>query len=385
MEASDISTNKCNNPECSKAATLQWPTCIKLKLEPAYFCSQKCFKDFWPLHKLFHKKSKDKNKDDPNGPVNDGFKYVSLILFNHYRYTGPLRRFAVTPKREVPDEIEKPDYHKTGQPLSEIKVQTSKVIPVYSDEEIEGVKVACKIGRLALDAAHAAAKIGVTTDEIDKVVHDVIIENGAYPSPLNYYGFPKSYCSSINEVICHGIPDIRPLQEGDILNWDISVYKDGYHGDLNETFMIGECAESSKELVTAAYDSLMKAIEICKPGTMYRQIGKVISDHVEELGMSVVRTYCGHGIGKLFHCNPNVPHYKGNKANGFMKVGHIFTIEPMINAGKWKDLLWNDNWTAVTMDGQRSAQFEHTLLITEDGCEILTARTEDSPKLEIHL
>jgi len=200
--------------------------------------------------------------------VNDGFKY-----------TGPLRRYAVTPKKEVPDHIAKPDYHLTGQPLSEIKVQQSKYIPVYTDEEIEGVKVACKIGRLALDAAHAAAKVGVTTDEIDQAVHDVIIENDAYPSPLNYYNFPKSYCSSINEVICHGIPDKRPLEEGDILNCDISVFKDGYHGDLNETFLIGEVANSSKELVTAAYDSLMKAIAICKPGTMYRQIGKVVSDH----------------------------------------------------------------------------------------------------------
>lgn len=149
--------------------------------------------------------------------------------------------------------------------------------------------------------------------------------------------------------------------------------------------MIGEkVAKSSKELVTATYDALMKAIEACKPGVMYRQIGKIIADHVEPLGFSVVRSYCGHGIGRMFHCNPNVPHYRGNKANGFMKPGHIFTIEPMINAGKWKDVLWNDNWTAATIDGQRSAQFEHTILITEDGHEILTARTADSPPLEIH-
>ena len=163
------------------------------------------------------------------------------------------------------------------------------------------------------------------------------------------------------------------------------MYKDGFHGDLNESYLIGEkVAKSSKELVTATYDALMKAIEACKPGVMYRQIGKIISDHVEPLGFSVVRTYCGHGIGRMFHCNPNVPHYRGNKAIGFMKPGHIFTIEPMINAGKWKDVLWNDNWTSATIDGQRSAQFEHTILITEDGHEILTARTEDSPALEIH-
>lgn len=258
------------------------------------------------------------------------------------------------------------------------------MIPVYTEEEIAGVREACRIGRIALDAAHKACKVGVTTDEIDRIVHETILEYDAYPSPLNYYGFPKSLCTSINEVICHGIPDLRELQDGDIVNCDVSVYKDGFHGDLNETYCVGNVAESSKKLVAAAHDSLMKAIEICKPGTMYRNVGKVISEHCEELGFSVVRTYCGHGIGRMFHCNPNVPHYKGNKANGFMKEGHIFTIEPMINAGKWKDTLWNDNWTAPTVDGLRSAQFEHTLLITKDGCEILSARTEDSPILEIH-
>jgi len=197
----------------------------------------------------------------------------------------------VTPKRSVPESIEKPDYWLTGQPLSEIKVQNSKHIPVYTDEEIEGIRLANKIGRIALDAAHRAVKVGVTTDEIDKIVHDTIIENDAYPSPLNYYGFPKSVCTSINEVICHGIPDLRPLQDGDIVNVDVSVFKNGFHGDLNETFLVGEVAQSSKDLVKATYDSLMKAIEICKPDTMYRNVGKTISDYVEELGYSVVRSY----------------------------------------------------------------------------------------------
>lgn len=241
----------------------------------------------------------------------------------------------------------------------------------------------CKIGRKVLDAAHAAVRPGITTDHIDKVVNEKCLEFGVYPSPLNYYLFPKSVCTSVNEIICHGVPDMRFLQSGDILNIDVSVYKDGFHADLNETYLVGEVDKESRRLVKAAYDCLHKAIEICKPGTMYKEIGEVIGEFIEKEGFSVTRTYCGHGVGKLFHCNPNVPHYRNNKAIGVMRPGHIFTIEPMINAGTWKDVTWSDDWTAATVDGKRSAQFEHTILITEDGCELLTARLEDSPKLEI--
>ena len=225
--------------------------------------------------------------------------------------------------------------------------------------------------------------MGVTTEEIDKAVHDYIIAHDAYPSPLNYYGFPRSCCTSINECICHGIPDTRKLQEGDIINLDISCYKDGFHADLNETYCVGKVSESSLALIEATYDSLMKTIkDVCKPGGMYRECGNVIAKHVEALGYSVVRSYVGHGVGRRFHQPPSVPHYAKNKAVGFMKVGHVFTIEPMVNMGVWKDKTWNDRWTSCTADGRRSAQFEHTLLITEDGCEILTARTKSSPPLE---
>jgi len=167
----------------------------------------------------------------------------------------------------------------------------SNVIPIYNEEEIAGIREACWIGWIALDTAHKACQVGVTTDEIDRIVHECIIEHDAYPSPLNYHKFPKSICTSINEIICHGIPDFRPLESGDIINCDISVYKNGFHADLNETYCIGEVAESSKWLVKAAHDSLMKAIELCKPGTMYRELGNTISNHVEELGFSVVRSY----------------------------------------------------------------------------------------------
>ena len=241
----------------------------------------------------------------------------------------------------------------------------------------------CLIGRKVIDIAHKAVKVGITTDEIDRIVHEACIEYEVYPSPLNYYKFPKSVCTSTNEIICHGIPDLRKLEDGDIVNVDISVYKNGYHADLNETYIVGNTDKESKYLIESAYECLQKAISICKPGTMYKEIGDVIGNFIEERGLSVTRTYCGHGIGKLFHCNPNVPHYKKNKQIGIMRPGHIFTIEPMINQGTWKDVTWLDDWTASTSDGKRSAQFEHTILITEEGCEVLTARLEDSPKLEI--
>lgn len=333
-------------------------------LEPSYYCSQECFKALWKLHKLCHKKKEEK--------AESGFKY-----------TGPLRPFpySFAGQRKVPDHIKRPDYAKTGQPNTS-KQQAYNQIPVYGAEDIELIRESCRIARGAIDAGHAAVAPGVTTEEIDRVVHEYIIGQDAYPSPLNYFKFPRSCCTSVNECICHGIPDTRPLEEGDIINLDISVYKNGFHADMNETYCVGKVSESSLELVQATYDSLMKSIEQCKPGNMYKNCGNIISNHVEPLGYSVVRTYMGHGVGQMFHQAPQVPHYRNNKAVGFMRAGHVFTIEPMINQGVWKDVTWNDKWTSVTADGQRSAQFEHTILITEDGCEVLTAPTKDSPPLE---
>lgn len=269
-----------------------------------------------------------------------------------------------------------------GAPNADFQRLKDKTPPVYEGKQLEKIRAACKIGREALDAGHAIIKPGVTTEEIDKVVHEYIISHGAYPSPLGYYHFPRSCCTSINEVICHGIPDSRPLEEGDIINLDISCYKDGVHADLNETFCVGKVSESSRALIEATYESLMNCIAECKPGVMYRQMGNIIADTVEPRGYQVVRTYQGHGVGEMFHQAPQVPHYRNNKAVGFMKPGHVFTIEPMVNMGTWKDLTWNDKWTSVTVDGQRSAQFEHTLLITETGCEVLTGRLPTSPPLE---
>ncbi|MCO5562008.1 hypothetical protein L7F22_015634 [Adiantum nelumboides] len=207
------------------------------------------------------------------------------------------------------------------------------------------------------------------------------IAAGGYPSPLNYYLFPKSCCTSVNEVICHGIPDSRRLEDGDIVNVDVTVYLNGCHGDLNETFFVGEVDKASEQLVRCTYECLQKAIALVKPGVRYREVGEVISRHACLSNFSVVKSICGHGIGELFHCAPNIPHYSRNKAVGVMKAGQIFTIELMINSGNWRDRMWPDGWTAVTTDGKRSAQFEHTLLVTETGGEVLTARLPTSPDI----
>jgi len=215
------------------------------------------------------------------------------------------------------------------------------------------MRIASTLGAEVLAIAGKMAKPGVTTDEIDRVVHEAIIERNCYPSPLNYRGFPKSVCTSVNEVICHGIPDNRELVDGDIMNCDVTVFYNGFHADLNETWLIGDShTEKDKLLVQTTYECLELAIAACKPGKLYRDVGAVIQKHASKNGLSVVRTYCGHGVGELFHCSPSVPHYARNKAVGTMKPGHIFTIEPMINQGDWGDTTWPDGWTAVTTDGK---------------------------------
>eukprot|EP00828_Plagiopyla_frontata_P010630 TRINITY_DN156_c0_g1_i6.p1 TRINITY_DN156_c0_g1~~TRINITY_DN156_c0_g1_i6.p1 ORF type:complete len:256 (-),score=49.59 TRINITY_DN156_c0_g1_i6:81-848(-) len=251
-------------------------------------------------------------------------------------------------------------------------------------DRINTMREVAILGRKVLDYAHSLIKPGRTTDDIDLLTHQFIIDNDAYPSPLNYYKFPKSLCTSVNEVICHGIPDERPLEDGDIVNCDITILKNGFNADLNETFMVGESVDAdSKFLISKTYECLQRAEHILKPGTKFKEIGNVIGKFIEDNGLSVVKSYTGHGIGSLFHCAPNIPHYRLNSARGEMKVGNVFTIEPMINQGSYKDTRWPDDWTAVTMDGKRSAQFENTYVITEGGFECLTKRFADSPLLGI--
>ena len=345
----------CTSPNCKEAAKLQCPTCIKLNIKGSYFCSQACFKSNWSTHKALHQ---------PYDP------------WPYYSFSGTLRPFPLTEKRQVPPHIMRPDYadHPEGESACEEAVKGRNHIKVLDDEEIEGVQLAGKLAREVLEEAALAVAVGVTTDELDSVVHEACIERECYPSPLNYYNFPKSCCTSVNEVICHGIPDLRPLADGDIVNIDITIYKNGFHGDLNETLFVGNVSDQAKKLVRVTHECLGKAMALIKPGEKYRELGNVIQKHAQTAGFSVVRRYCGHGIHRLFHCAPNVPHYAKNKAFGVMQAGHCFTIEPMISEGSWKDNTWPDDWTAVTQDGKLSAQFEQTFLVTESGYEILTRR-----------
>ncbi|GAB9477143.1 hypothetical protein Gpo141_00014205 [Globisporangium polare] len=367
----------CVTPTCSKRGTLVCPSCKKLGIPSAMssFCSQDCFKGYWSTHKALHKMFTDALASEQQ----EAARATSGDPFDGFEFTGKLRPGVVSPMQKVPDHIKKPDYWQTGQPISE--QQADNKIPVYTAKQIEGIRAACRAGREVLDIAGRALRVGVTGDEIDRIVHDACIERGCYPSPLNYYNFPKSLCISVNEVVCHGIPDSRPFEDGDIVNLDVSVYKDGYHSDLNDTFLVGNVDEEGVRLVKTAFECLQTAMSLVRPGTMYRELGKHIAATANAQGFSVVKTFGGHGIGPLFHCAPNIPHYAKNKAVGVMKPGNIFAIEPMINIGTWKDKTWPDDWTAVTVDGLRSAQFEHTVLVTETGYEILTAR-ENEPVME---
>ncbi|CEG81117.1 Putative Methionine aminopeptidase [Rhizopus microsporus] len=366
-------TNVCSAEGCEKSATLQCPTCIKLKIEGSLFCSQDCFKKNWAQHKLVHKAKIESNTRYIQLDKSNSYLGEPHDPFPNYRYTGELRAvYPLSPMRQVPKEIMRPDYAETSIPISEQR--TRSIMRVLNPEEIEAMRKVCQIAREVLDTGAAAVRPGITTDEIDEIIHNATIERGAYPSPLNYYQFPKSVCTSVNEVICHGIPDKRPLKDGDIVNLDVSCYYNGFHADLNETYLVGNVDERGKQLVQCARECLEKAIAIAKPGVRYRDFGKVIEEHAKKNGFSVVRSFCGHGINQLFHCAPDVPHYANNKAIGVLKPGHCFTIEPMICEGHWRDELWPDNWTAVTCDGKRSAQFEQTLLVTETGVEILTQK-----------
>ncbi|KAK9784874.1 hypothetical protein WJX73_001071 [Symbiochloris irregularis] len=364
---------------CSKPAKLQCPKCqeLKLAIKDSSFCSQDCFKAAWAEHKGVHKQA---TKDPWQYCTNKGLgRSAKEPVWN---WTGQLRPTPIGPRRSVPDHIPKPEWAATGDAETERESRQQKSVPIWRGAQLEGIRAACRLAREVLDKAHAAVAPGVTTDEIDAVVHKATIDAGAYPSPLNYYNFPKSVCTSVNEVICHGIPDRRPLQDGDIVNVDVSVFYKGYHGDLNETYVVGDGVdEESKKLIKATSESLEKAIAAVKPGVRYRELGNIISQHIHANGFSVVKSYCGHGVGAHFHCAPNIPHYSHNKAVGIVREGQVFTIEPMVNAGAWQDTTWPDGWTAVTRDGTRSAQFEHTLYVTETGCEVLTARLPDSPPL----
>ena len=239
-------------------------------------------------------------------------------------------------------------------------------------EAFEKTKIAGTIAARALDEVKKILQPGISTDKIDRICYEFINDHDAYSAPLYYRGFPKSCCTSTNHVVCHGIPSDKILKEGDIVNVDVTAFKDGWHGDTSRTFNVGEVSVKAKKLIKATYESMMKAINIVKDGVYLGDIGSVIQTHVEAEGFSVVQDFCGHGIGKTFHKEPNILHY-GEKGTGEkLKTGMIFTIEPMINSGKYETKTLNDGWTAVTKDKSLSAQFEHTIGVTNNGCEIFT-------------
>jgi methionyl aminopeptidase len=251
-------------------------------------------------------------------------------------------------------------------------------VTIKTPEEIEKMRVA---GRLAADVLVMIAphvRPGVTTEELDRLCHDYIVnEQDAIPAPLNYHGFPKSICTSVNHQVCHGIPAEKRLKEGDIVNIDITVIKDGYHGDTSMMFFVGEPSIKARRLVRIAHECLLTGIEMVRPGTSLGDIGYAIQTHAESNGCSVVREYCGHGIGREFHEEPQVLHY-GRPGTGLvLEPGMTFTIEPMINAGKRHVKLLPDRWTVITKDRQLSAQWEHTVLVTETGVDVLTARPDE--------
>jgi methionyl aminopeptidase len=277
----------------------------------------------------------------------------------------PLSPGKVTPRRAVPAHVPRPDYAVTGRPKSRGR-------DVKTPDELVRLRRACRAAARVLRVTGEAVKVGITTDALDEIAHEETVRLGAYPSTLNYRGYPKSLCTSVNEVICHGIPDSRPLEDGDIVNLDVTVYLDGMHGDCSATFLVGEVDAAGRRLVQVARDCLAKGIAAVKPGRPISDIGKAVEAHAERNGCGVVRAYCGHGIGESFHTQLQIPHYYDRSAQQVMEPGMTFTIEPMITEGTWQDLLWNDGWTAVTADGMRSAQFEHTLAVTRDGVEILT-------------
>ncbi|MFQ5508519.1 MAG: type I methionyl aminopeptidase [Leptospirillia bacterium] len=247
------------------------------------------------------------------------------------------------------------------------------MIHIKTAEEIEHMRATCLLAAQVLEMIAPEIKPGVSTDRLNDLCHEFICDHGAYPSPLNYYGFPKSICTSTNDVVCHGIPGRQVLKDGDILNVDITTKLNGFHGDTSKTYPVGEISEKAKKISRVAHESLVRGIAAAGPGNTLGDIGHAIQVYAESEGCSVVREYCGHGIGRQFHEEPQVLHY-GKPGRGFkLRPGMTFTIEPMINLGRPDIRVLKDEWTVVTRDGSLSGQFEHTILITESGVDVLTS------------
>jgi methionyl aminopeptidase len=273
----------------------------------------------------------------------------------------------VSPQRQVPSSIARPEYVGNKAPA---KFAGSDIKTL---EQIEKIRAAGKIAAQAIALVGQSCRPGISTDELDEIAHDFVISQGAYPSTLGYRGYPKSICSSINEIVCHGIPDNTVLQDGDIINIDITAYLDGYHGDSNQTFLVGEVREEVTLLVERTREALMRGIAVVAPGRALNLIGRTIESYAKRFGYGVVRDFTGHGIGEAFHSGLIVPHYDSAPLYGeIMQPGMVFTIEPMLTLGTHEYTMWADGWTVATKDHSITAQFEHTLVVTETGAEILT-------------
>ncbi len=294
----------------------------------------------------------------------------------HKNSADPVRQGAISPIRLVPESIDKPTW------------ADGSSVERWDEPNVKSADVIERMRRTGRDAANILGSLsqiikpGVTTEEIDAYSHDRAIELNAYPSPLMYPGgsnpFPKSLCTSVNEVICHGIPDDRPLVDGDILNCDITIFREGVHGDTNATFFVGNVDDLSRRLVEVTRECTARGIAAAVPGNQINAIGEAIQSYAEAHGYGVVRDFVGHGIGEQFHTDLQICHYYNPRLTDIIEPGMTFTIEPMITAGSWRARLWDDGWTAVTSDGGRTAQFEHTLVINDDGAEIMTTPTDTS-------
>jgi methionyl aminopeptidase len=280
---------------------------------------------------------------------------------------GHLTAGRISPARAVPAHIARPEYAGKREPRADSHGD------VYTPAEVELIRESGRIAAGALEAVAAAIRPGITTDELDAIAHDFVIERDAYPSTLQYRGFPKSCCTSLNEVVCHGIPDDTALVEGDILNIDITAYKNGMHGDLNATFPVGQVGQDAAELIERTREALNRGIKAVAPGRPINVIGRAIESYAKRFGYGVVRDFTGHGVGASFHSGLVIPHYDAAPAfDTIIEPGMVFTIEPMLTLGtiEWDE--WDDGWTVTTRDKGLTAQFEHTLVVTERGAELLT-------------
>lgn len=281
--------------------------------------------------------------------------------------SGLLIPGVLAPERAVPTSIVRPPYVGRATPPEHVGGD------IYSTEQIAKIREAGRISSQALDLVGQSIRPGMTTDEIDQIGHDFVVAAGAYPSTLGYRGYPKSLCTSLNEVICHGIPDDTVIEEGDIVNVDITAYLDGVHGDTNRTFIVGETRPEVADLVERTEEALRRGIKSVAPGREVNVIGRAIESYAKRFGYGVVRDFTGHGVGTSFHSGLIIPHYDSAPVyNDVMEVGMVFTIEPMLTLGTHEWEMWSDDWTVTTKDKSWTAQFEHTIVVTESGAEILT-------------